>query len=88
MSDNLSGLRRDPVGKTNRKLHDEVTALRWVLGERQAFPSESLHRPWLDDVVTGEGDDAVFQRGNANCAATQCLDEKGGEDIERVNIFS
>lgn len=88
LSDNLSGLRRDPVGKTDRKLHDEVAALWRVLGERQALPSESLHRPWLDDVVTGERDDAVFQRGNANCAATQRLKDKGGEEIERVNIFS
>lgn len=73
LSDDLSGLRGDPVGKTDRKLHNEVSALCRVLGKWQAFPSESLHRPWLDDVVTGERDDAVFQRGNANCAATQRL---------------
>lgn len=82
MSDDLSGLWGDPVGKMDRKLHDEVTALRWVLGERQAFPSESFHRPGLDDVVTGQGDDAVLQSGNANCAAAQCLERK---EIERVN---
>lgn len=33
LPDDLSGLRRDPVGEVDRKLHDEVTALRRVLGE-------------------------------------------------------
>lgn len=87
LSDNLSGLRGDPVRKTDRKVHNKVTALWRVLGKRQAFPSESLHRPWLDDVMTGERYDAVFQSGNANCAATQCLEEKRGKEIERVNFF-
>lgn len=76
LSDNLSRLRGDPVGKTDRKLHDEVTALRWVLRERQAFPSDPLQRSWLDDVVARERDDAVFQRGNTNSAATQRLEKE------------
>lgn len=73
LSDDLPGLRRDPVREVDGKLHDEVTSLRRVLGKRQAFPPESLHHPRLDDVVAGEGDDAVFQCGNANGAATQSL---------------
>lgn len=77
LSDNLPGLRGDPVGKTDRKLHNEVTSLWRVLGERKAFPSESLYRPWLDDVMTGKRDDAVFQCGNANSATTQCLERRG-----------
>lgn len=75
LPDDLSGLRRDPVGEVDRKLHDEVTALRRVLGEGQAFPPESLHHPRLDDVVAGEGDDAVLQCGNADGAATQSLEK-------------
>lgn len=84
LSDDLSGLRGDSVGKVDRKLHNEVTTLRWVLGERQAFTSEPLHCPWFDDIVTGEGDDTVFQRGNANCAATQCLEKRTGGLISSV----
>lgn len=76
LSDDLSGLRGDPVGEVDGKLHDEVTALGRVLGERQAFAPEPLHHPRLDDVVAGEGDDAVFQCGNANSAATQSLEER------------
>lgn len=75
-SDDLSGLRRDPVGEVDGELHDEVTALGRVLGERQALAPEPLHHPWLDDVVAGEGDDAVLQCGNAHGAATQSLEER------------
>lgn len=85
LSDNLSGLRGDSVGEAYGELHDEITALRRVLRERKALPSETLDRPWLDDVVTGQRDDAVFQRGNTESAATQRLEE--GEDTQRVNIF-
>lgn len=89
LSDNLSGLRGDPVRKTDCKLHNEITTLWRVLGKRQSFPSDPLHCPRLDDVMTGERDDAVLQRGNANCAATQRLQrERTGEEIERVNVFS
>lgn len=78
LPDDLSGLRRDPVGEVDGKLHDEVTALRRVLGKRQALAPEPLHHPRLDDVVAGERDDAVFQCGNANGAATQSLEERWG----------
>lgn len=74
LSDDLSGLRGDSVREAYRELHDEVTALRRVLRERKALPSETLERPWLDDVVTGQRDDAVFQRGNTESAATQRLE--------------
>lgn len=74
LSDDLSGLGGDPVGEVDGKLHDEVAALRRVLGERQALPPEALQHPRLDDVVAGEGDDAVFQSGNADGAATQSLE--------------
>lgn len=70
LSDNLPGLRRNPIGKTNGELHDEVTALRRVLRKRKPFTSEPLHHSRLDDVMTGERDDPVFQRGNTNGAAT------------------
>lgn len=84
LPDDLPGLRRDPVGEVDGKLHDEVTALGRVLGKRQAFPPESLHHPRLDDVVAGEGDDAVFQCGNANGAATQSLERRGRALISQM----
>lgn len=74
LSDNLSGLRWDPIRKANRELHDEVTPLRRVLRKRKAFASEPLHHSRLDDVKAGERDDPVFQRGNTNGAATESLD--------------
>lgn len=73
LSDDLLRLRGDPVGEAHGELHDEVAALRRVLGEGQALPSEPLGRPRLDDVVAGQRDDAVLQRGNADGAATQRL---------------
>lgn len=76
LSDDLPGLRRDPVGEVDGELHDEVAALGRVLGKRQAFPPEPLHHPRLDDVVAGEGDDAVLQCGDANGAATQSLEKR------------
>lgn len=76
LSDDLSGLRRDPVGEVDGELHDEVAALRRVLGKRQALPPEPLHHARLDDVLAGEGDDAVLQRGNADGAAAQSLERR------------
>lgn len=70
LSDDLLGLWRDPVGEADGELHNEVTALRRVLGEGQALPPHSLGRARLDDVVAGQRDDAVLQRGNADGAAT------------------
>lgn len=77
MSDNLSGLGGDSVGETYGELHDEITALRRVLRERKAFASETLDHPRLDDVVTGQRNDAVFHGGNTKSAATQRLERRG-----------
>lgn len=77
LSDDLLGLRRDPVGEAHGELHNEVAALRRVLGERQTLPPNPLGGARLDDVVAGQRDDAVLQRGNADGAAAQRLQGNG-----------
>jgi len=78
LSDDLSGLWGDPVGEADGELNDEVAALRRVLGEGKPLPPEPLDRARPDDVVAGQRDHPLVQRGDVHGAATQRL-APGGE---------
>lgn len=53
------------------ELHDQISSL--VLGERQPFPTQSLHCAWLDDIIAGQRDHPPINGGNVHSAATQVL---------------
>lgn len=72
--EDLSRLRRYPIREADFELHDQVSPLGGGFGEGQPFPSQSLHRAGLDDVVAGQRDDPPVERGDVHRAAAQRLE--------------
>lgn len=66
----LSCLGNYSVWEVDFELHDQVSSLTGGLGEGQPLPTQSLHCPWLDDVVAGQWDHTPFNGGNVHSAAT------------------
>lgn len=71
--EDLSRLRGYSVREADFELHDQVSSLAGGLGEGQPLPTQSLHCPWLDDIVAGQGDHPPIDGGNVHGAAAQGL---------------
>lgn len=61
------------VWEVDFEFHDQISSFVGVLGERQPFPKQSLHRAWLDDIIAGQRDHSPINGGNVHSTATQVL---------------